>query len=358
MRIVVFEDKNVANLQPTTLTRPACLISCAGFTLVEAIRRLQPDADIRVLTRPELADTTLQLLPDSQPTRRIKKEVRINARTVPHLPTLRKLLTGTSKNAALFEYPWDVVKYNLTYSKDNLTELAHTGYTEIHPGVFAHKSVEVGEFVSFNAESGPIILDEGVVVANFVALKGPIRIRKNSTILEHTVIVGPTTIGETCKIRGEVMESIIESYTNKQHYGHIGHSYIGSWVNIGAGTTNSDLKNTYGTIKVASKNTCADTGMQFLGCIMGDHVKTSINTSIMTGKLIGTGAHLEGTIRENILPFTSTYNTARELIPIDVTEKIMKRSMARRKVKMSAADRALIEHLYDNKEHERNAVHH
>ncbi|MBI2426449.1 MAG: hypothetical protein HYV34_01250, partial [Candidatus Kerfeldbacteria bacterium] len=80
--------------------------------------------------------------------------------------------------------------------------------------------------------------------------------------------------------------------------------------------------------------------------IMGDHVKTSINTSIMTGKIIGTGAHCEGIIRENIPPFTSTYNNTHEQIPLAVTEKIMKRSMERRKIKMTKADRALIKTIY------------
>lgn len=346
MTILLFEDTRVEALRPITLTRPACLISCAGFTLVEALQYLQPKAKILVQPRAELADTTLQLLPDSKPSRRAGKELRLNARLVPHLLSLRKLLEGKTKNAPLFEYPWDVVKYNLEYTRDNLIELTKTGYTEIQPGVFAKPSTVVKEFVSFNTETGPIILDENVTVENFVAMRGPIRVRKNSMILEHSVIVGPTTIGETCKIRGEVMESVIESYSNKQHYGHMGHAYIGSWVNIGAGTTNSDLKNTYGTIRVTRGDERVDTGMQFFGCIMGDHVKTSINTSIMTGKIIGTGAHCEGTIRDNIPPFTSTYNSAHEQIPSDVTLKIMKRSMARRKITQTSADRSLMKSLY------------
>lgn len=356
MTILLFEDTRVEALRPITLTRPACLISCAGFTLVEALQHLEPKAKIVVQPRAELANTTLQLLPDSKPSRRAGKELRLNARLVPHLPSLRKLLAGKLKNAPLFEHPWDAVKYNLEYTRDNLTELAKTGYTEIQPGVFAKPSTVVKEFVSFNTETGPIILDENVTIENFVAMRGPIRVRKNSTILEHSVIVGPTTIGEHCKIRGEVMESIFENYSNKQHYGHIGHSYIGSWVNMGAGTTNSDLKNTYGTIRVDDGKNRIETGMQFLGCIMGDHVKTSINTSIATGKIIGTGAHLEGTIRDNIPPFTSTYNNVHERIPIDVTLKIMKRSMARRNVTMTDADRKLIEHAHAETADERTSL--
>lgn len=373
MIILLFEDSRVDALRPITLTRAACLISCAGFTLVEAIQFLRPDADIAVLPRPELRGTT----PGFNAT--LKGEaIFLNARLVPRLTTLQKLLDtaqplpvsdlheaesliangelSPSPDAELLTFPWDVVRYNLLYAKENLEALAKTGYTEIQPGVFAHASAVIEKFVSFNTESGPILLDEGVVVKNFVAMNGPIRVRKDSTILEHSVIVGPTTIGETCKIRGEVMESIFESHSNKQHYGHIGHAYVGSWVNIGAGTANSDLKNTYGAVKVTMREgQRIDTDMQFLGCLLGDHAKTSINTTIMTGIIIGVGAHCAGTIRTNIPSFASTYNDTIEEIPRALSEKIMKRMMARRNVEMTKADLDLLQHVYSETAGERTS---
>ena len=91
-------------------------------------------------------------------------------------------------------------------------------------------------------------------------------------------------LGHTTKIGGEIEASIVEPYTNKQHHGFLGHSYLGSWINLGAGTCNSDLKNTYGNVKMDYRGESVATGMQFVGCFMGDYAKTAINTGIFTGK--------------------------------------------------------------------------
>ena len=112
---------------------------------------------------------------------------------------------------------------------------------------------------------------------------------RSNSVIEHAAIKDTVSIGHTAKIGGEVEASIIESFTNKQHHGFLGHSYLGSWINLGAGTCNSDLKNTYGNVKMEYRGSKVDTGMQFVGCIMGDYAKTAINTGIFTGKLIGVG---------------------------------------------------------------------
>ncbi|MDD3103672.1 MAG: hypothetical protein PHY24_05585, partial [Candidatus Cloacimonetes bacterium] len=103
-------------------------------------------------------------------------------------------------------------------------------------------------------------------------------------------------IGPVCKIGGEVEDSSFQAYSNKQHDGFLGHAYIGEWVNLGADTNNSDLKNTYKNVKTYNylRGEFIDSGSQFMGCVLGDHVKTGINTSLNTGLVVGTGSNIYG----------------------------------------------------------------
>jgi glucose-1-phosphate thymidylyltransferase len=112
-------------------------------------------------------------------------------------------------------------------------------------------------------------------------------------------------VGDVCKIRGEVTESVLMNYSNKQHYGFLGNAFVGRWVNMGAGTCNSDLKNTYGKISVKKGSGKIKTGEQFLGCVIGDYSKSAINTSIFTGKTIGVNSYLYGFIDEDVPSFVS-----------------------------------------------------
>ncbi|HSW53769.1 MAG TPA: hypothetical protein VLH59_01650, partial [Ignavibacteriaceae bacterium] len=102
------------------------------------------------------------------------------------------------------------------------------------------------------------------------------------------------SIGKVCKVGGEVEDTIIHSYTNKQHSGFLGHSYLGSWINLGADTNNSDLQNNYGTIKVQVNGRHIDSGRQFVGLMMGDHSKTAINTMFNTGTVVGFSSNVYG----------------------------------------------------------------
>ena len=127
-------------------------------------------------------------------------------------------------------------------------------------------------------------------------------------INEHASLKDGTCLGHTTKVGGEVECSILEPYSNKQHHGFLGHSYVGSWVNLGAGTSNSDLKNTYGTVNMlygSGKDNAVkvNTGMQFIGCMIGDYAKTAINTSIFTGKTIGACSMVYGFVTGNVPSF-------------------------------------------------------
>ncbi|MBK6879158.1 MAG: hypothetical protein IPG99_22690 [Ignavibacteria bacterium] len=118
--------------------------------------------------------------------------------------------------------------------------------------------------------------------------------RKNSLIKSGAKIYGPCVIGEGSKVAGEIAESIFHSFVNKQHDGFVGHSYICPFVNLGADTVTSDLKNNYSNIRQKFRGGDIDTGMRFLGSILGDHTKTSINTMLNTGTIAGIFANIFG----------------------------------------------------------------
>jgi UDP-N-acetylglucosamine diphosphorylase/glucosamine-1-phosphate N-acetyltransferase len=116
---------------------------------------------------------------------------------------------------------------------------------------------------------------------------GPAFIGARTVIKSGARILEGTSIGPVCKIGGEIEETIFGAHTNKQHDGFIGNSYIGEWVNIGAASNNSDLKNNYSAVRMWCAGSMRETGRQFLGLLMGDHTKTGINTLFNTGTVVG-----------------------------------------------------------------------
>lgn len=156
-----------------------------------------------------------------------------------------------------------------------------------------------------NTRKGPVYLGEGISLRNFNSIEGPCYIGDNST-LDYAAIRGPFICGSVCKLSGEIEESYLMDYVNKHHYGFIGHSVIGSWVNLGAGTTNSDLKNNYSSVRVFDGDEFEDTMRIKMGCIIGEHTKTAIGTMINTGTVIGSFANVFEDIRDTkyVKPFS------------------------------------------------------
>jgi len=159
----------------------------------------------------------------------------------------------------------------------------------IAPGVTVHPMVVI------DAEDGPVYIDEDAEIHPFSRIEGPCYIGKKSVLLGAKCRKG-NSIGPLCRIGGEVEESIIQGHSNKYHDGFLGHAYIGEWVNIGALTTNSDLKNDYSTVSVMLDGRRAiDTGSTKVGSLIGDHVKTSIGTLLNTGSYVGAMALIMAT---------------------------------------------------------------
>ncbi len=203
-----------------------------------------------------------------------------------------------------------------------------------HPLVMgAGARVEPG--VLLDTSGGPIWLDDGASVRAFSRLAGPIYLGRRSTILGGTVEAA--SIGAVCRIRGEFAESVCLSYVNKAHDGHIGHAYLGAWVNLGAGTTNSDLKNNYGTVRVWTPAGEADTGEIKVGSFLGDHVKTGIGLLLNTGTVVGAGSNLYGAAMppKHVPPFSWGTGSDLSAYRADRFLEVAERAMARRQVRLS-----------------------
>lgn len=160
--------------------------------------------------------------------------------------------------------------------------------------IFISKVVEIKPGVVLDASTGPILIEKNVTIFPNAVIQGPCFIGESSKIKSCATIYPNISIGKVCKIGGEVEDTIIHSYTNKQHSGFLGHSYLGSWINIGADTNNSDLQNNYGPITVQVNGRRINSGRQFVGLMMGDHSKTAINTMFNTGTVVGFSSNVFG----------------------------------------------------------------
>jgi UDP-N-acetylglucosamine diphosphorylase/glucosamine-1-phosphate N-acetyltransferase len=214
-------------------------------------------------------------------------------------------LPNVKSKLATWEYTWDLVLANC---EQIATDFAAVGQSGIEgkveeplairgskKDVFIAPGAKVHPMVTLDAEHGPIYIDEGAEIHPFSRIEGPCYIGKNSLLLGAKCREG-NSIGEWCKVGGEVEESIIHGHSNKYHDGFLGHSYVGEWVNLGAFTTNSDLKNDYSSVSVIlDGRRSIDTGSTKVGSLIGDHVKTSIGTLLNTGSYVGAMALIMAT---------------------------------------------------------------
>jgi UDP-N-acetylglucosamine diphosphorylase / glucose-1-phosphate thymidylyltransferase / UDP-N-acetylgalactosamine diphosphorylase / glucosamine-1-phosphate N-acetyltransferase / galactosamine-1-phosphate N-acetyltransferase len=214
-----------------------------------------------------------------------------------------------------------------------------------HP-VVVGDGVVIEPGVVFDTSGGPVWLDAGSHVKAFTRMAGPVYVGPGSIVLGGTV--EQSSIGPVCRIRGEFAETVCLGWVNKAHDGHIGHAYLGAWVNLGAETTNSDLKNNYSTVRLWTPGGEADTGEIKLGCFLGDHVKTGIGLLLNTGTLVGAGSNLYGADMppKYVPPFS--WGTGGDLVAyrVDRFLEVAERAMSRRKVTLGDGARAQLERAW------------
>ncbi len=257
------------------------------------------------------------------------------------------------------EYPWDLIHLNTDLLvKDfsgyrgrewqgNIDERAVVYGNQ--GDIYIARGAEVEAYAVLDARKGPIYIGENSRVASGAVIEGPAYIGQNTLIVAHALIREGSNIGDVCRVGGEVEESIVQGFTNKYHTGFLGHAYVGEWVNLGALTTNSDLKDTYGTVKVNICGKRFDTGSIKVGCFIGDMAKTSIGTFIYTGKKIGVASHLHGIVYEDVPSFTiyaKSLGAEPVELYIDSAIEIQRRMMARRNRTPSKAEEELIRTIF------------
>ncbi len=193
----------------------------------------------------------------------------------------------------------------------------------------------------FDTSSGPIVVADGATVRPRSTVIGPAFIGRGATVLDGALIKANTAIGPVCKVAGEIGGTIIQGYSNKGHDGHLGDAWLGEWVNLGAGTTNSNLLNTYGEVTAVAEPGAPRerTGETFFGCVLGDHVKTAIGTRIMTGAIVHTGAMWAATapVTGCVDRFTWATDAGLKRYRADKFIGVMRTTMARRDTEPTGA---------------------
>jgi len=199
----------------------------------------------------------------------------------------------------------------------------------------------------FDLSGGPVRLSDGVVIRAHTRLEGPAFVGPGSVILGGAL--SRTSMGPVCKIRGEVEASVILGYSNKAHDGFLGHAYLGRWVNLGAFTTNSDLKNNYGPVRVGRPGGTVETGLLKVGCFLGDHVKTGIGTVFNTGTTVGAGSNLFGGRMppSYVPPFSWGAGSDLTEYRIEPFLEVASRSMARRGVELEPEMATVLRRAWD-----------
>ena len=189
--------------------------------------------------------------------------------------------------------------------------------------------------VVFDLRNGAVVLDQGAEVRSGTRLEGPVYVGPGTKILGG--FVRASVFGPECRVRGEVAASVFLGYSNKSHDGFVGHSVVGHWVNLGAGTTTSNLKNTYGTVRLEVAGERIETGRQNIGSLIGDHAKTAIGTMLGTGTVVSAGANVFGTPTppKYVPPFAWGCNGS-ERMTEDGFLRVAERVMSRRNVSFSA----------------------
>jgi UDP-N-acetylglucosamine diphosphorylase/glucosamine-1-phosphate N-acetyltransferase len=220
-----------------------------------------------------------------------------------------------------------------------------------------HGSVEVEDYVCFDSRAGPIVVAEEASIESFSRISGPCYIGRRAKILT-ALVRGGTSIFEGCKVGGEVENSIIMPYTNKAHSGYVGDSYVGEWVNLGAGSTFSNLKNTYGNVRTMVNGTWTDTGLLKLGPAIGDMAKVSIGATVFAGKKVGAGSQVTGLAASDIPSFTYFDGLRRRAVEIRLASVIetQRRMKERRGLTLNRAEEELITLVFHSTSAERRGA--
>ncbi len=394
MHVVIFEGSHWTRLAPLSLSRPVfMLMSGAGTLLDKQIRCLKPTR-LTLWVRPEMVGYCKRFV---VPALKVPTSINTPLNDEPALVTSGRTLHFTNfeypqgpavvidegdvvrsafvrmaglspddvmnrtprwlevlklpqtmPQSRLVDYPWDLLSWN----EESLLEdsVSMPIACTIHPpgpwhliddqNIMLADAVKLAPGVVLDGSSGPIIIGTGAKIGANSVIQGPAYIGEHTLVLPLTLIRPGTSIGPYCRIGGEISNSIIQGNSNKSHYGFVGDSYIGEWVNLGAGTSTSNLKNTYDSVQINIAGKNYNTGRKFVGSLIGDHCKTAIGTRLMTGSYIGYATQIaKSTITPSFVPsFTWMSDKGTTPYRMDKVEQVARAVYARRNHAWENAD--------------------
>ena len=404
MKLLIYEDGKFDNFYPLTYLRASWELRCGAFSLRQRIEQLFPGVQVGLWARDLLVPVLRRRYPnrpvndldalkgddvllvngralltgpvDVRDIGAVKsgeelvyallpKEKAAECSGLEDLLALAESLPSEQKDVRVVQYLWDLVSDNPNFIERDFDRFGPKVFGKLHPTavvygpedrVYIGEGAEVHPYVVLDTRGGPVIVDRGVEVHPFTRIEGPSYIGPDCILLGAKIREG-CSFGPVCRIGGEVEESIVQGYSNKYHDGFLGHAYVGEWVNLGALTTNSDLKNDYSTVQVYLKGQLVDTGELKVGAFIGDHTKTSIGTLLNTGTTIGIMCNIvgAGALPPKYVPPFSLF----------VNGKIMKgfgfkylletarTAMSRRKIELSPEEEVLLKAIYDATKGER-----
>jgi len=410
MITMVFEDEDYKNFLPLTHTRPVFECQSGMFTFLERVQRTYSNSRILLFAREYLTPTLRKRVshPINKPEQvddhallfngslivddkikelAEKKHATKNVLMIQNnrlamgalseeaakkygeelcKPLTKALLRKLSKecktlnatNLPLMTFPWDLINQNSFLIKEDFAKARKPEYSGLldekavvygdKRDVYIGKGAFVEAFVVLDVRAGPVFIGNRTMVQAGSRITGPCCIG-DKTIVAGGLIREGCSIGPVCRVGGEVEETIVQGYSNKYHTGFIGHAYIGEWVNLGAATTNSDLKNTYGNVTVRIDKERVKTKTSKMGCFIGDHAKTSIGTQIYTGKKIGVASHAHGFVKEDVPSFTiwaESLGAKNVELTLQSAIETQRRVFARRGVKQTREDTKLLQTLF------------
>jgi len=402
MRAIVYEDGRHRTFGPLTLLRAEFELRCGAVSLLDKLRLRRPGWTVGAITRPELEGVVGERVPDLAPiasgeesTVFLCARVIVDDRLLESIESLdgEAILTSGGSvigarvergvgevvarvrevgepgrsdldrsielPARVVEYPWELVRLTGEEIERDAPYVTRLGQIEGTAEECAHLvrpsriSVGPGSAVAcgavLDATSGPIVVGADVNVMSNAVVYGPAYIGDGCLVKVGAKVYGGTSIGPVCKVGGEIEGCVFQGWSNKQHEGFLGHSYVGSWVNLGAATDNSDLKNNYEPVRVRIGGRPVDTGEAFVGSVIGDHTKTAIGTKLNTGTVIGIFCNVlsYGFPPNALRSFSWGTGRAFGLHDIEKALTTARRVMARRGIDLSKAEESLIRGVYD-----------
>ncbi len=385
--IILFEKDREAFF-PLSLSRHVSDLLCGYFTFSEGLRRLYDLCDVTLICPSYMEGYMKEVHPNyrinEEPSRGLyilssllpeidlKKNIPLEgpeevffsrgsligfrgdacrARRIINEGIIPENIPRTETNAFFFSNIWELIEHNPLALEKNffrgaqLGEISKTAVLLFPEKIFIGANTIIEDFVVIDARGGPVSISEGVEVKSHSVIAGPAYIGPGSILKPYTHILNGCSFGPQCRLSGEISKSVFTGYSNKQHYGFIGNSYVGEWVNFGAGTSNSNLKNNYSEIKVNFNGVTHRTGLSFLGLLCGDHVRTAIGTLFNTGTTAGFGANVfkPGLTHKYIPSFSWGPG---EKYSFDKFIATAQTAMSRREINLTESYREMAENLF------------